>query len=328
MRQIFILTFLVAHFASTAQTFFSDPFAHTFSIVARDSVTGDMGAAVQSHWFSVGSLVTWGEAGVGVIATQSFVNPSFGAKGLELLKQGLSPEQVVKKLIDEDDGRDVRQLAIVDSQGRSATWTGKNCIPEAGHVNGKNFSAQANMMLNNTVWSAMAKAFKTTSGPLAERLMAALEAAQLEGGDIRGKQSAAILVVKAKSTGKIWEDRYIDLRVEDNPDPLVELKRLLKVFRAYEHMNNGDVAVEKGDMKKALLEYSEADKTYSANVEIKYWRAVTLVNNGKVEEALPVFKEVFQKNINLLTLTKRLPGVGLLNTDAKTLELIYSVISK
>ena len=329
MRKFFYsLIILLASANTFAQTFYSNPFAHTFSIVARDSVTGEMGAAVQSHWFSVGSIVTWGEAGVGVIATQSFVNPAFGPKGLELLKQGKSPQEVVKILTDADSGRDVRQLAVLDAKGRSAAWTGKNCIPEAGHITGKNFSVQANLMLNNTVWPEMAKAFKASKAPLAERLIAALEAGQQAGGDIRGKQSASILVVKAQNTGKVWEDRYIDLRVEDSADPIAELKRLLKIFRAYEHMNNGDLATEKGDMQAAAKEYGEAEKMFPDNEEMKYWHAVTLVNNGKIDEALPLFKEAFRKNRNWVTLTQRLPKVGLLKADQAALGKIYALMGE
>ncbi len=300
----------------------SEPLAHTYSIVARDSVTGEMGVAVQSHWFSVGTLVSWGEAGVGVIATQSFINASFGHRGLALLKNGLSPQQVVDFLIASDEGRDVRQLAVLDSKGRAASYTGKNCIPAAGNIAGKNFSVQANLMVNNKVWPAMEKAFKQTKAPLAERMVAALEAAQKEGGDIRGKQSAALLVVRDKSTGKVWEDRLIDLRVDDSPNPVKEIKRLLKVHRAYDHMNNGDLAVEKGNMSLAMQEYSAAEKMFPENEEMKYWHAVTLANNGKVKEAIPLFTKVFSKNQNWKILTPRIKKVGLLNVSDVELKQI------
>lgn len=311
--------------STTAQTFFgNEPLAHTFSIVARDSVTGEMGVAVQSHWFSVGSLVAWGEAGVGVVATQSFVNPSFGQRGLELLKTGKTAQQVVNELIASDEGRDVRQLAIVDSKGNSASYTGSKCIPEAGNIVGNGYSVQANMMLNNTVWGAMSKAFENSKGPLAERLVAALEAAQKEGGDIRGKQSACLLVVKGKATGNLWEDRLIDLRVEDNPEPISEIKRLLKVYRAYEHMNNGDLATEKGDMKLAMDEYNAAMQMFPENLEMKYWTAISLANTGEVEKSLPMFKEIFSKDKNWKELTKRLPAVGLLTVSKDDLSNILN----
>lgn len=326
-KLIFFTTLLSFIFSPEffSQIFYKDPFAHTFSIVARDPQTGEMGVAVESHWFSVGTLVTWGEAGVGIIATQSFVNVSFGVRGLELLKKDLSPQQVIDSLLSKDEGREFRQLAVLDSKGNAASYTGKKCVPAAGNLVGDNFSVQANLMLNDKVWPAMAEAFKNSEGQLAERMIAALEAGQKAGGDIRGKQSAALLVVKGKSTGKVWEDRLIDLRVDDNPEPIKELKRLLKVHRAYEHMNNGDLAVEKGNMELALKEYSTAEKMFPKNMEMKFWRAVTLANNGNVDESLPIFKEVFSANKNWRTLTPRLVPIGLLNVDEKDLQRILSL---
>jgi len=323
IKLFFLFILLIGNLDLSAQLFYSsEPLAHTYSIVARDPKTGEMGVAVQSHWFSVGSIVSWAEAGVGAIATQSFVNPSFGQRGLEMLKQGMTAQEVVDLLIASDEGRDFRQLAIVDAKGNSAAYTGSKCIPEAGHIVGDGYSVQANLMLSNLVWSEMSKAFESSDGPLAERLLAALEAAQNVGGDIRGQQSAALLVVKAEATGKLWEDRYIDLRVEDHPEPVKEIKRLLKVFRAYEHMNNGDLAVEKNDMKLAMEHYSAAMKMFPENLEMKYWTAITLVNNGQTEEALPLFKEIFSADDNWKKLTPRLIKVGMLNADEKTLERI------
>ena len=300
----------------------NEPLAHTFSIVARDAETGEMGVAVQSHWFSVGSIVAWGEAGVGVVATQSFVNPSFGQRGLELLKKGMSAREVVDLLISTDEGRDFRQLAIVDSKGNSRSFTGVKCISEAGNIAEDNYSVQANMMLNNTVWGAMSNAFENSKGPLAERLITTLEAAQNEGGDIRGKQSACLLVVKGVATGNIWEDRLIDLRVEDSADPIGEIKRLLKVHRAYDHMNAGDLAVEKSDMKLAMDEYDAAMKMFPENLEMKYWTAVSLANTGEVEKSLLMFKEIFTLDKNWKELTKRLVPVGLLTVNEAELEKI------
>ena len=310
-----------------SQKFYSEnPLVATYSIVARDTETGEMGVAVQSHWFSVGSIVSWGEAGVGVVATQSFVNPAFGPDGLELLKSGMNAEQVVDKLIAEDEGRDVRQLAIIDVNGNVKSYTGKNCIPGAGNIIGENYSVQANLMLNDKVPGAMSKAFEESTGPLAERMMAALFAAENAGGDIRGKQSAAILVVKGESTGKVWEDRLIDLRVEDDPYPLEKLERLLKIHRAYGHMNAGDLAVEHGDMELAMKEYSAAEKMFPENEEMKYWHAVTLATNGDVEGSLPLFKAVFKKNQNWKILTPRLVPVGLLKISNEDLKKILSIV--
>jgi len=295
MNHFRLLTILLVLLISASQfpqsVFGDEPLAHTFSIVARDAETGEMGVAVQSHWFSVGSIVAWGEAGVGVVATQSFVNPSFGQRGLELLKKRMTAQEAVDQLISSDEGRDFRQLAIVDSKGNSAGYTGSKCIAGAGHVVGNNYSVQANMMLNDQIWGAMSRAFERSEGPLAERLITALEAAQNAGGDIRGQQSACLLVVRGDATGNLWEDRLIDLRVEDNPNPVDEIKRLLKVYRAYEHMNKGDLAVEKNDMNLAMDEYNAAMKMFPENLEMKYWTAVTLANTGEVEKSLPMWGE-------------------------------------
>jgi len=298
---------------------------HTFSIVARDSVTGEMGVAVQSHWFSVGSVVTWAEAGVGAIATQSLVNPAFGPDGLKLLKEGKTVKQTMQILIESDAGRDYRQLAIVDAQGNVAAWTGPKCIVAAGHICGDNYSVQANMMLNAEVWPVMDRAFKTARGSLAERMMLALEAAQQAGGDIRGKQSAAMLIVKGKPTGKIWEDRVVDLRVEDHPEPLVELRRLLQVDAAYKHMNAGDLAIEKNDVETALREYGLAEKLFPDNLEMQYWHAVSLANLGKMDESLKIFRKIFKHDPNWRTLTKRIYDVGLLNLEPKQLQRIIEI---
>lgn len=321
-----ILTFYFGIISILAgQTFYgNNPLAHTYSIVARDTVTGEMGVAVQSHWYSVGTIVSWGEAGVGVIATQSFVNPSFGPRGLELLKQGLTAQQVLKLLIEADEGRDVRQVAILDVKGNVAAHTGKKCIEDAGHIVGNNYSVQANMMLNDKIWPAMSNSIENSEGPLAERLLLALEAAEEAGGDIRGKQSAAILVVKPKSSGQVWLDRKVDIRIDDNPEPLKELRRTLKVHTAYEHMNSGDLAIEHNDMDLAMKEYSAAEEMFPDNEEMKYWHAVTLANIGKVDESLPLFKEVFLKNNNWVTLTPRLIKSQLLTVSENELKKILS----
>lgn len=299
---------------------------HTYSIVARDPDTGQIGVAVQSHWFNVGSSVPWAEAGVGAVATQSFVDPSYGKLGLDLMRAGKSAPDALKSLLAGDEGRDVRQVAMIDSQGRVTAHTGAKDIPEAGHIVGINYSVQANLMLNDKVWGAMAQAFDNTKGDLAERMMAALEAAQSAGGDIRGKQSAALIVVSGKSTGKPWADKIFDLRVDDSPEPLKELRRLLLVHRAYNHMNAGDLAVEKGDHEGALREYRAAAQMTPDNAEMIYWHAVALVNMNRIDESLPLFRKVFSLDKNWLTLTPRLPKVGLLPNDPKIIERIMNAL--
>lgn len=301
---------------------------HTYSIVARDTVTGEMGVAVQSHWFSVGSLVTWAEAGVGAVATQSFVDPAYGLLGLDLMRTGKTAEQALGALLATDPGKDVRQVAMIDAKGNVAAHTGSKCIQAAGHIVGKNYSVQANLMLNDKIWPAMSKAYENAKGDLAGRMLAALEAAQSVGGDIRGKQSAAILVVKAQSTGRPWADRVMELRIEDHEEPLKELRRLINVHRAYDHMNNGDLAVEHNDVDGALKEYSAAEAMFPNNLEMKFWHAVALVNVGRVQESLPMFKEIFAKDRNWAELVPRLPQSGTLKDDEDIVRMILTVAPK
>jgi uncharacterized Ntn-hydrolase superfamily protein len=298
---------------------------HTFSIVARDSLTGDIGVAVQSHWFSVGPLVPWAEAGVGAVATQSFVDPAYGPLGLAMMRAGKSAREALDGILASDPGLDVRQVAMVDAKGNVAAHTGKKCIPAAGHVEGEQFTCEANLMLNDKVWPAMAKAYRETKGDLADRMLAALDAAQSVGGDIRGKQSAAIIIVTGKPTGRAWEDRLFDLRVDDAAEPLPELRRLVNVQRAYQHENAGDLAVEKHDVEGALREYGTAEKMMPENLELKYWHAVALVNVGRIDESLPIFREVFTADPNWAELTPRLPKVDLLKVDESGLKKILSV---
>lgn len=310
--------------ASAPPRAYADRLHHTFSIVARDAESGQLGVAVQTHWFAVGTMVPWAESGVGAIATQSFVNPDFGPEGLALLRQGKAAQEALEALIAADPGRDVRQMAIVDAQGRVAVWTGSKCIPAAGHHLDDGFSVQANLMRNDEVWPAMAAAFKATEGPLAERMLAALEAGQAAGGDIRGRQSAALIVVAGEPSGKVWKDRIVDLRVDDAEQPLQELARLLRLHRAYEHMNAGDVAVEHDDFEAARAAYGAAEALFPDNLEMKYWHAVSLANKGKLDAALPIFAAVFKGDEAWRELTRRLPAVGLLTLEEADLARVLA----
>ncbi len=304
----------------------NSPFVHTYSIVARDPITGEMGVGVQSHYFSVGSVVSWGESGVGVVATQSFVNKSFGLRGLELLKQGKTPQEAVDILLSDDDGRDVRQVSILDVKGKVATCTGSKCIKYAGHFKGDNFSVQANLMLSDKVWPKMAEAYeKHKTLPLPDRIIRSMEAAEIVGGDIRGKQSAALLIVKGDPVENKWEDPLIDIRVEDHNEPLKELDRLLKLWRAYNHLDKGDQEFEKGNINEAFEEYNTARKMFPDDLEMKYWTAVTLANHQKLDEALPLFKEIFKKDNNWRILTERLPETDLLNVKKEEIDKILSL---
>jgi uncharacterized Ntn-hydrolase superfamily protein len=320
-----VLSFIVAPVASAgeAPSVPKRP-VHTYSIVARDPATGELGVAVQSHWFSVGTAVPWAEAGIGAVATQSFVDPSYGKLGLDLMRAGRSAPDALKGLLAADEGREVRQVAMIDAEGRVAAHTGAKCIIAAGHHVGTSFSVQANLMRNDKVWPAMVKAFELAKGSLAERMLAALEAAEAAGGDIRGKQSAALIVVSGKPTGKPWLDRIYDVRVDDSLAPLPELRRLVKLQTAYNLMNDGDLAVEKKDDAGALKVYAGAEALVPDNAEMIYWHAVALVNMKREAEALPLFRRVFAMDPSWRELTPRLPKAGLLPDDPKLIERIVS----
>jgi uncharacterized Ntn-hydrolase superfamily protein len=295
---------------------------HTYSIVARDPVTGEIGVAVQSHWFSVGTTVTWAEAGVGAVATQSFVDPSYGPLGLDMMRAGKSAPDALAGLLAADPEREVRQVAMVDAKGMVAAHTGKKDIQAAGQHVGKGYSVQANLMANDKVWPAMAKAFEAAKGDLAERMLAALEAAQAVGGDIRGQQSAALVVVPGTPSGRPWADRIFDLRVEDHPRPLEELRRLVHVARAYRHMNDGDLAVEKKDIPGAEREYGAAMKLLPDSAEVVFWYAAALAMAGQVDRSIPLFARAYALDPAWRTLVPRLPASGLLPSDPRILARI------
>lgn len=297
----------------------------TYSIVARDPATGEMGVAVQSHWFGVGAVVPFAEAGIGAVATQSFVDPSYGPLGLELMRAGRTAPEALAGLVEADPHPDVRQVAMVDAAGRVAVHTGENAIIAAGHQTGEEYSVQANMMGSETVWPAMAAAFEATEGDLAERMLAALDAAQAAGGDVRGRQSAALLVVSGTSSGRPWVDRLYDLRIEDHPDPLAELRRLLQLARAYREMNAGDEAMTVNDVDAAVARYDAAATLVPESAEMVYWAGITLASVGRVDEALPRLERAFAADPGWAILTARLPEAGLLPDDAALLARLLSV---
>jgi uncharacterized Ntn-hydrolase superfamily protein len=253
----------------------------TYSIVARDADTGTLGVAVQSHWFSVGSLVSWGRPGVGVVATQSIVEPAYGPRLLDRLEAGEEPESALGALVADDGAARFRQVAVVDAAGATAVHTGDGCIEHAGHLTGEGFSVQANMMASPQVWPAMERSFASAEGPLPQRLLAALDAAEGAGGDVRGRQSAALLVVPAQ--GEAWQ-RQVDLRVEDDPEPLVELRRLLDLHQAYSLADEGDALAGKGDHGAAADRYREAAALAPNSDELLFWAGLSLAQGGEVEE--------------------------------------------
>jgi uncharacterized Ntn-hydrolase superfamily protein len=286
-----------------------------------------MGIAVQSHWFSVGSIVTWAEAGVGVVATQSLVDPAYGPKGLALMRQGVPAPKALAQLVAADAGRNGRQVAMVDAIGSVDAYTGSHAIAAAGHHVGAQYAVQANMMGKPTVWPAMARAFEAATGALADRLMAALEAAEREGGDIRGRQSAALIVVKPTGTGRPWvgADRLFDLRVEDHPQPVAELKRLVRLQTAYTHANRGDELMTEKKVAEALEEYAASARIAPEILELPFWHAVTLASIGREAEAAPIFTAVFAKEPIWADLLERLPAAGLFPDDKPLIARIKAL---
>ena len=310
------LTLLVAAGIATTSP---SPLAHTFSIVARDSVTGELGVAVQSHYFSVGPVVPWAEAGVGAVATQALVLVDYGPNGLDLMRRGLTAREALDSLVAADPHRKDRQVAMVDAHGGVAAFTGPACIPFAGQHPGAEYSAQANLMANERVWPAMAKAYEEAKGDLGERLLVALEAAQQAGGDIRGKQSAAIVVVQARPSGKPWNDRVFDLRVEDDPEPLKELRRLMRLKRAYRLEDQGDEFISQKRLPEAMAAYEQAMKLAPEVNELRFWAAVSMYTNDRKDEALQLFPQVFQKEPQYRDLIPRLAKVGMFPDDPKAI---------
>ena len=299
--------------------------AVTYSIVARDKKTGEFGVAVQSHYFQVGPVVPWALAGVGAVATQSQVNISYGPLGLELLQAGFTAEQALRALTAGDPHSELRQCAIVDAAGNVAAHTGSKCIPAAGHVLGDGFSCQANLMEKDTVWAAMAAAFESSDEPLAERLMAALEAAEVEGGDIRGRQSSAMVVVAGTSTGRPWEDRLIDLRVEDAAEPLLELRRLLRIRHAYTADSQADLLDEAGNSAAAGEKRREAFDLAPEILELRFWAGVAMATSGDVAGGSALIGEAVRQDGRWLVTLRRLVTVDRLSADkAAAIEALVS----
>ena len=294
----------------------------TFSIVAFDPKTGDLGVAVASKFLAVGSVVPYAKAGVGAIATQSFANTTFGPKGLELLRKGLTPSQVLKQLLASDKDRELRQVGIVDAKGRAAAFTGKKCLPWAGHIVGKGFAVQGNILAGEQVVKAMAKAFQETQGELAERLMAALEAGEQAGGDARGKQSAAILVVRKGAGYGGFDDRYIDLRVDDHPEPVKELRRILTIKLAWARLSEASKWRQKGNIKKAAEILKAAVQRYPDQAVLHYDLACYLALLGEKEDALKALERALHLDAGLKELAKKDDDLKPLRSDPRFEKLV------
>ena len=281
--------------------------------------------AVQSHYFSVGSIVSWAEAGVGAVATQSVVEPAYGPRGLGQLRRGASAPDALRRLLGDDEQADVRQVAILDNHGRAAVHTGARCIAEAGHRVADAVSTQANMMERPTVPDAMLEGFRSTDGDLADRLLAALEAAEGEGGDIRGRQSAALLVVAGRATGEPMRDRPVDLRVEDHADPVGELGRLVALAATYHRIEVGDELAAAGNVDAALEEYAKAHAEQPGNAEMAFWHGVTLAASGREEEARELLAQAYREREGWRELLRRLPASGLFPDDPQLIERLTRV---
>jgi uncharacterized Ntn-hydrolase superfamily protein len=324
MKSIFavFVAVLVSLPANSLAAEFQKPLrpVHTYSIVARDTETGELGAAVQSHWFSVGSDVIWAEPGIGAVATQSFIEPSYGPLGLQLMRSGKTAEQALTSLLAADAHENVRQVGMVDANGNVSNHTGDKAIIEFCNLTGDGFAVQANLMWKPTVCSAMFAAFENAEGDLAERMLVALEAAEGEGGDVRGKQSVALLVVSGDIAQPAWGGRIFDLRIEDHAEPLTEMRRLLTMARAYRLMNEGDEHMTNGEVEKAVAEALVPDSH-----EMVFWHAATLAADGRVEESLPLFKKAFDMWPLWRELVQRLPASDLLPDDPELMQEILAV---
>lgn len=275
----------------------------TYSIVAADPETGEVGVAVQSHWFAVGPLVPWVRAGVGAVATQSIVEPAYGPRLLDLLEAGRSPEEALAELVAGDEEERFRQVGVVSAAGGVAVHTGGRCIQFAGHETGDHHSAQANMMASPKVWGAMSEAYERASGPLARRLVAAMHAAEAHGGDARGKQSCAILVTPA--TGEPWRTA-VDLRVDDHPEPLGELDRLMDLRDAYDLAGEGDDLSAAGDHAAAGDRYERASLLAPDNHELLFWAGLAAGQTGDMPTALERVRRAIELQPGWLELLDRL----------------------
>jgi uncharacterized Ntn-hydrolase superfamily protein len=302
-----------------------DKLVSTFSIVARDPATGQLGVAVESHAFAAGSLVPWAESGVGAVATQAHYDITYGPLGLDLMRAGKTAPQALAALLAADDKRDVRQVAMVDKEGNVAVHTGSRCIASAGHVMGENFSAQGNILANDTVWHKMADAFKNAhSSDLTGKLMEALEAGQDAGGDVRGMQAGGILVV-AGPDDPLERKIITNIRVDDHDNPLVELRRVLTVSRGDEWLGMAELALRNHDLKQAKEYYEKLRGLVVGSREVHFWYATTLVEAGYVDEAIPIFAEVFAIEPLWHDMIDRLVSVGHFPNDKAVIERVKAL---
>ena len=302
-----------------------DQLIATYSIVARDTTTGELGVAVQSCYLAVGAAVPWGEAGVGVVATQAFSNLDFGPDGLTMMREGITPRDALRRLLEGDQRGETRQVALLDSSGHVATHTGAACVAAAGHLSDDGVSVQANMMTDDTVWPAMLNAYRRARGDLAARLVAALEAAEATGGDIRGRQSAALLVVSGSRAEKPWQGRLYDLRVDDHPDPVAEIARLLRLKRAQSAQRRFAEAAAAGRIEEAAAALHQALELAPEVHEIQLSAAYAYVLHGRHDEARALLQRVFDSKPLLAEWMQRMIAAGIIPHDSVLVDTIAAM---
>lgn len=300
-----------------------NPLVHTYSVMAYDKEKKEMGIAVQSHWFAVGTVVPWLKAGVGVVSVQSFVNLIYASYGLALMEGDMTPKQALYSLLEKDISPEIRQIIMMDAKGNIEAYTGNKCVPEAGHIVRDGFSVQGNVMMTKDTLERMADRFENTKGGIDVKMLEALKVADKEKGDLRGKQSACMKIVSTEKPKHEWEGILLDIRVDDNKEPINELDRLLNIHKAYQHMNRAEMAFGEKDMEKAFKEYAKAQNLYSDNLELSFWEGVSLANIGKYHDAYSIFYTVFDKEPKWKTFTRRLITAEILNVDIDFIERLF-----
>lgn len=292
----------------------------TYSIVARNPDSGHLGVAVQSHHFAVGSVAPFARAGVGAGTIQSFARLIYAAEGLRLMRDGASAGEALRRLLARDHHMDYRQAAMIDTQGDVVAHTGRLCIDEAGHCLGDEYACLGNMLLNDGTWEAMGRAYEAAEGDFPHRLISALEAAQAQGGDLRGRRSAAMMVVSGKATGDPARDTLLDLRVEDHPTPVRELKRLVILKEAYELNTLGGHHLRHGEYDKAIQAFTRAETLAPEEDELIFWRSVALINAGHESEAQALLRALFQRAPHWSLLLERVAKSRFLPDDPALIQ--------
>ncbi|MCA1436391.1 DUF1028 domain-containing protein [Bradyrhizobium sp. BRP20] len=300
----------------------------TYSIVARDSVTGELGVASQSHYFALGRVVPFARAGVGVVATQSFVDPAYGPNGLDLMASGVSAPMALTSLLAKDEDRELRQVAFLDAAGGKAMFTGDRCVPHRAQLEASNVVVLGNMLASDAVVPAMLAAYEDTAGPLLDRMLAAMDAAEAAGGDARGRMSAALLVVSAEIAPAPWANRLIDVRVDDHPEPLAELRRLTKLSQAHTIFGasvftpgllSGETAATGPQLAEALRMLTDAQGLIGFDPEPTFWKGVLLIRAGEIASGRRLVAAIVAARPQYRAFVDGLYAVGILQLSSNEL---------